>query len=329
MAGPLTLAIVGDVMLGRLVNQVISQKGFGYPWGDVLPVLQQADLFLINLECTMTAHTQPWHDGEYKVFYFRAEPSVVDTLKIGGVAFAAVGNNHIGDFGAQGLLETLAVLDRAGIAHTGAGPNLAAARAPAVLSSKGVRVGVVAFADYPLAWAATETTPGINYIPISLDPEDFAPVERVLATARQHADLVVFTIHWGPNMQSRPPDLFRAFARRVIDAGADLFWGHSAHLVQGIEVYGGKAILYDTGDFVDDYAVDPLERNDLSALFLVQIRPPVVERIDLVPVCISDMQVNLAAEPEKGSFIRRLARLCREMDTELKIDADRVSVHVS
>jgi poly-gamma-glutamate capsule biosynthesis protein CapA/YwtB (metallophosphatase superfamily) len=328
-APPVTIAIAGDVMLGRLVNKTIVCQDFDYPWGNVLPVLRKADLFLVNLECALTAHTLPWHNGEYKAFYFRAEPSVAETLKIGRVNLCALANNHICDFGIPGMMETLAVLDQAGIAHAGAGANLAAAREPAFLSAKGVRVGVVAFADYPQEWAATPATPGINYIPISQNTEDFAEVEEALAKARRLADLVIFSVHWGPNMRARPTAQFREFARRVIDSGADIFWGHSAHVVQGIEVYRGKPILYDTGDFIDDYAVDDLLRNDLSALFLVRVKPPAtVERIDLVPVFISNMQVNLAPERERASFYKRLTLLCAEMGTELEECANKVSITV-
>lgn len=254
-------------MLGRLVNETIAREGFGYPWGDVLPVLRKAALFLVNLECVLTAHTQPWRDRQYKAFYFRAEPSVAETLRTGRVDFCSLANNHSCDFGTEGMAETVAVLDQAGIAHAGAGADLTAAREPAFLSAMGVRVGVVSFADYPLAWAATPTTPGINYTPISLDPQNFARVEDALATARRQGNLVIFSMHWGPNMSPRPTNQFRQFARRVIDAGADILWGHSAHVVQSVEVYRGKPILYDTGDFIDDYAVDDLLRNDLSALF--------------------------------------------------------------
>jgi poly-gamma-glutamate capsule biosynthesis protein CapA/YwtB (metallophosphatase superfamily) len=119
-----TIAIAGDVMLGRLVNRVIQAHEPQYVWGDLLPLLREADLFLINLECALTSRTEPWHDGIYKAFYFRAEPSAVEMLNAGGVDFACVANNHIGDFGADGLLETLRVLDYAGIAHAGAGGNL-------------------------------------------------------------------------------------------------------------------------------------------------------------------------------------------------------------
>jgi poly-gamma-glutamate synthesis protein (capsule biosynthesis protein) len=233
------------------------------------------------------------------------------------VSVASLANNHIGDFGEAGLLQTLRVLDAAGIAHAGAGVELGAARDAARVTSRGVKIAVVAFADYPAAWAATPSSPGFNYTRISVDDEHFAPVARCIEVARRDADLVVFSIHWGPNMRARPTDNFRRFARRVIEVGADVFWGHSAHVVQGLEVYRGKLILYDTGDFVDDYAVHEDLRNDLSALFVLRIAPPAIERVDLVLVQIGKMQVNLAAGAARAWLVRRLTRLCAEMGTTL------------
>jgi poly-gamma-glutamate capsule biosynthesis protein CapA/YwtB (metallophosphatase superfamily) len=316
-------------MLGRLVNEVIATEGFAYPWGDVLPVLEGVDLFLINLECALTARTERWHDrGKYKAFYFRGEPSVVNTLKIGRVNFACLANNHLGDFGSDGLLETLDVLDAAGMAHAGAGATLAAARAPAQLAVDGRRIGVVAFADHPSAWAATASSPGINYTPVSLAPECFGPVEQALKDARQQADMVLFTIHWGPNMRPRPTDAFRDFARAVLDAGADIFWGHSAHVPQGIEVYQGKPILYDSGDFVDDYAVSADLRNDLSALFVLKANPPLIESLELLPVHIAQMRVNHARGADRDWLAQRLDTLCSEMGTQLVAGENMLSIRL-
>ena len=321
------LAIAGDVMLGRMVNETIAHRGFAYPWGDLLPLLREADLFFINLECAPTAGREPWHDGDYKAFYFRAEPAAVQTLQAAGVDFASLANNHAMDFGAQGLLDTCRILDEAGIAHAGAAEDIGSARVPARLKAPGARLAVVAFADHPMGWAASAGRPGINYVEVSQNPEDFAPVARALAEAREGADFVIFSIHWGPNMRSRPTRDFRQFARRVVEGGADLFWGHSAHLVQGIEDWKGRPILYDTGDFVDDYAVGP-ERNDLSALFLVEIGAGMVERIKLVPVSIDNMQVNLAHDAERALFAPRMRDLCEEMGTKLTESGARLVVAI-
>lgn len=323
MRQALTLALTGDVMLGRMVDRAIAAYGPAYPWGDDMrAALGRADLRLINLECAITREQERWHDGAYKAFYFRADPVAVDTLHAAGIDFATLANNHVGDFGTAGLLETVQLLDAAGIAHAGAGADLAAAAAPARLQAGGWRVAVVAFADHPQQWAAAPGRPGINYTPISVHPADFVPVARALADARQGADLVVFTIHWGPNMRPRPTPEFQAFARRVIEAGADVFWGHSAHVVQGVEIYRDRLILYDTGDFVDDYVVAPDLRNDLSALFLVRVAPDGSLSLDVEPVRIMDRQVTLAEGPERDWFLQRLQGLCTEMGSAVVARSD-------
>jgi poly-gamma-glutamate synthesis protein (capsule biosynthesis protein) len=316
-------------MLGRVVNRVIAEHGSAYPWGDVLPAVGGADCFLINLECALTDHTERWSDGGHKPFHFRANPRVVETLQVAGVDFAALANNHAADFGMTGLLDTIRHLDEAGIAHAGAGGDILAAREPTFLTVAVWRIGIVALADHPAAWAAGPTAPGINYTPVSLAAQHFKAIEQALAMARQQADLVIFSIHWGPNMLARPIPAFRGFAHRVIEAGADIFWGHSAHVVQGVEVWHGRPILYDTGDFVDDYAVDPVLRNDLSGLFLLRARPPATARIDVIPVAIGRCQVNRARGAERDWFVERFTALCAECGTAVLAVGEALTVPVA
>jgi poly-gamma-glutamate synthesis protein (capsule biosynthesis protein) len=320
MVRPLTLAFAGDVMLGRLVNESLAGGAYARPWGDALPLLRDVTAFFVNLECALTARTTRWPDGGVKPFYFRADPAAVATLVAGRVDFASVANNHIGDFGPDGLRDTLATLDRVGIAHAGAGEDRLSARAPALLTPAGTRIAVVAGADYPAEWAATATAPGINYIPISLAPEHFDEVKLMLAVAREQAELVVFSIHWGPNMRARPTPEFREFAHAVIDAGADIFWGHSAHVVHGMERRRDGLILYDTGDVIDDYAVDTRLRNDLSALFLVRVVPPVVQEVEVVPVRIEDLRVMLAHGADREWFAHRYAARCADVGAQLAVE---------
>lgn len=324
MTQPLTLIFGGDVMLGRGVDESLRRRRPAHPWGDLLPVLDSADLVLVNLECALTSRTERWSDGRYKPFYFRADPGAVDALVAGRVGVVSVANNHIADFGWEGLRETIAVLDDAGIAHAGAGMDRADAHEPARLVLHGARVSVLAFADYPAEWRATATSPGTNYTPVSLRSENFAEVARQIAAARERADFVIFSIYWGPNMRAWPSQEFRAFARAVIDAGADVFWGHSAHVVQGVEFHHGHPMLYDTGDLVDDYAVDPHLRNDLSALFLVRAHPPAVESVEIVPVHIADNMVSRARGAAREWFVHRFRTRCAELDVELAEDGERL-----
>jgi poly-gamma-glutamate synthesis protein (capsule biosynthesis protein) len=116
-------------------------------------------------------------------------------------------------------------------------------------------------------------------------------------------------------MVQRPKEIFRRFARAVIDLGVDIYYGHSAHVFQGVEIYHGKPILYDTGDFIDDYAVNHELRNDWSFFFRVSVEEGRFERLDLIPVKLSYARVNLATGGERENILDRMERLSAEMGT--------------
>jgi hypothetical protein len=323
----ITLALAGDVMLGRLVNEVILQNGPLYPWGDLLPLVQTADLFLINLECVIAESGEPFLPP--RVFYFRADPKAIEVLTSAGVDYVTLSNNHAMDFQGPALLETIRHLDGHGITHAGAGGNLEEASRFALLEAKGVRVGVVAFADHFQEYAATEDSPGTNVIPITLEEPYFNRVAGSIQAVRAAgADLVVFSIHWGPNLRTVPPPEFKQFARAVMDAGADIFHGHSAHLFQGIEIYKGKPILYDTGDLIDDYYVDPEYKNDQQLLFLVTVTGSGVERVELVPVLISYAQVNTARGEVFDQIYERMQERSAAMGIEIRREGNRLVIDV-
>jgi len=121
-------------------------------------------------------------------------------------------------------------------------------------------------------------------------------------------------------MREHPSNAFQEFAHQMIDAGVDIIHGHSAHVVQGIEIYNGKVIMYDTGDFVDDYKVDSILRNDRSFLFNVTVDGARVIEIKLVPVLIKNMQVNVATGINKEAMLARMQKLCGEFSTQMSDD---------
>lgn len=329
MDGPdkgITLAFTGDVMLGRLMNDVLRSFGPRYPWGNTLPILRSADLTLINLECVIATDGRPWAKTP-KVFFFRADPQAVEALKVAGIDYVSLANNHSMDFREDAMLEMIEILDKNGIAHAGAGKNIEEAMRPAFLESKGIRLAVLSFTDNEPAWEATESTPGVNYIRITTKGKYFERVRKSIALARKGgADLVVFSNHWGPNMKLRPSAQFKEFARAVMDEGVDIYHGHSSHLFQGIEIYDGKPILYDTGDFVDDYAVDDVLRNDWSFLYRLTTTAAGVEKIELFPVLISNFQVNPAKGDDFEGIARRMQELSAEMGTEVVHLKDKLEI---
>ncbi|KCZ72611.1 putative enzyme of poly-gamma-glutamate biosynthesis (capsule formation) [Candidatus Methanoperedens nitroreducens] len=315
--GEIALAFTGDVMLGRLVNEMIRHMGPYYVWGDTLELFKKADLRLINLECVIAKDGAPW-DKTPKVFFFRADPHAIDVLKVAGIDYVSLSNNHTLDFGEEAMLEMLNRLNEAGIAHAGAGHNLREASEPAVLKVGNMRVGVVSFTDNEPAFAATETSPGTNYIQITLADKVMRKVRAAIDEARSLSDIVVFSIHWGPNMRLRPTPGFVEFAHAVIDMGVDIFHGHSSHIFQGVEVYRERLIMYDTGDFIDDYYVGPEEKNDQQLLFIVILSGGRIKRLEMIPVEISMCQVNTARGDVHKEISDRITMLSAEFGTSVK-----------
>lgn len=318
-----TIALAGDVMLGRSVNDALRHHDAAWPWGDLLPEIWAADLFLVNLECALTPRTTEWQGDLCKPFHFRSEPAHVETLRRARVDFAALANNHVADFGFEGMRDTMRALDEAGIHHAGAGPDLAHAMRPARLACGDLHVAVVAAADHPVEWAATGHAPGIFHVVASTVPHLCERVERALAAARAGADLVILSIHWGPNMRAAPPPEFRAFARHAVECGADVVWGHSPHCVQGVEVVDERPVLYGSGDFVDDYAVDEEFRNDLTALFRLRLDRHRVLQVDVIPAKIGGMRVHHARGEDRAWLERWFRARCVELGTPVAELPDR------
>lgn len=299
-------------MLGRLVNEKISHTSYTYPWGNVLPLLKQNDLTIINFETTLTTSS----DKVPKVFNFKADPDKVQTLVEGNISVVNLANNHVKDFGNQGLIETIETLSRAGIHYVGAGKNIDAARAPVIIEKNKITIGIIGFTDNEPTWKASETKPGTYYINVDDAKQQQALIDAV-HNLKQQVDIVVVTAHWGPNKQIRPSQTFIDFAHALIDAGVDIFHGHSAHIFQGIERYKNKLIMFDAGDFVDDYAIYPDIRNDQSFLFLVTLDKSGIKQIQLIPVLIANMHVNKATGADFTQAVERMKQLSREFKTHL------------
>lgn len=311
MTDLLTIGLMGDVMLGRTLNDVISQHGYNYPWGNIIHELKHTDLNVINLETTLTNSEKM----VYKTFNFKSTPDKVHSLTHSNVTVANLANNHILDFSQEGLLETIKTLDLAGIKHTGAGKNWDEAITPAIVFRNNISVGVLGLTDNEPGWRAGHG-PGTSYVDLR-DSTDRLLVLQCIERLQKAADIIVVSIHWGPNMQEKPAPLFINFAHEMVEQGAHIIHGHSAHILQGIECYHSGLILYDTGDFVDDYAVDPDLRNDLSALFIATAGKSGVVNLQLIPVRIFQYQVNRARQQDYAWVINRLNQLSSPFGTHI------------
>jgi poly-gamma-glutamate synthesis protein (capsule biosynthesis protein) len=313
-----TIALGGDLMLGRGVGEALLGGRPADVWSPELrAVFREADVAIVNLECCVSERGEPWKPYR-KPFHFRAPPRAVEALTAIGVRAVWLANNHALDFGRQALEDTLDHLDRAGITVVGAGHDIAAARAGRIVEADGMRVGMVAFADHPSDFAATDDSSGIAWADIA----DGAP-SWVVDTVRRLAptcDVVIGGPHWGPNMSTSPPQRHRDVARDLVGAGLGALGGHSAHVLHGVELLDGAPICYDLGDLLDDYAVDPQLRNDLGMLAL--LRPG--ERLELVPLRLEFARTTLARGIDHALVVERVLRASHAMGTELQLEEERL-----
>ncbi|CDM30848.1 hypothetical protein DTO013E5_508 [Penicillium roqueforti] len=358
-----TLTFTGDVMLGRLIDQLMPKhvtneqdervvktfieahptffsKG-NYtptsPWGTALRILHSSTLACINLETAVTTAPTPWPN---KAFNYRMHPANLGPiLHAGGVDYASLANNHTLDFGISGLTETLQTLQSANIAHAGAGETADGARKPAVLylprasepieqSQHRHTVHIYSATDHPHAWISV---PGFNLFDYTRDTRARLREMLVGAEATKPA-LKVFSVHWGPNYAWHPDARVTSLAHFLVDeCGVDIVHGHSSHHVQGVEVYRGKLIIYGCGDFVDDYALNTEYRNDLGALWRVVVREKGggsglgLERLEIFPTRVERFQARLldSGDADHGWVSHKIRELSAHLGTAVNAELGR------
>lgn len=311
----------GDVMMGRGIDQAMKRPGDptlyeswaksaieylhlaetkngpiprpmppGYVWGDALGILGDAgaDARIVNLETAVTDRGEPWPG---KGIHYRMHPANLEAISVAGIDCCVLANNHALDWSYPGLLQTLTALDEAGVAGAGAGADLDHASQPAVVEAQPHRLLVVALglpsSGIDPSWAAGPDRPGIAYADAP-SASALDGVARRIAAAARPGDLVIASIHWGPNWGYHITASHRRFARGLIDrAGVHLVHGHSSHHPLGIEVYRGRVILYGCGDLINDYeGIGGHEEfhPDISVLYLVTLDGDTLHSLELIPM---------------------------------------------
>lgn len=309
-------------MLGGDVSLTLRLHEPEWFWGDVLPIVQQADGVFANLEGPITESKERWKGG-WKMYHFRATPAAVRILQCAGVRFVCLANNHMLDFSETGLLDTMAVLDRADISYAGAGRDLSEASAPRLLRLPGMTVGLIAATDTMRGFAAGHDRPGTHVVRFSDDAATMAWIDRSMCEMRSRgADFFVLTLHWGPNMRTKPPQRFRRFAHAAIERGVSVIHGHSAHVVQAVERYRNGVILYDTGNCIDDYWKFPFRDTTSSFVFLLDIEDQQPRRLRMVPVRQDSVRLGLATGKSKDQIKQRMMSICSDLGTAVLATAE-------
>ena len=242
---PVTLVFAGDVLLSDHVLNAYETGGgiTGVVGQGFLDEMQGADLFVVNEEFPFSSRGEAAPDKQYT---FRLPPERVSIFKEMGIDLVTLANNHALDFGTDALVDTLDTLDQAGILHVGAGRNLDEAKEPVIAELKGMKIGFIGASRVipETSWNATSTKPGmlVTYDP-ALTVQEIEKLDEV-------CDYVVVYVHWGIERAEHPEEYQRTMGRQYIDAGADLVVGSHPHVLQGIEYYEGKPIVYSLGNFV-------------------------------------------------------------------------------
>lgn len=313
--GPLTLAFGGDAMLGRGVNDRLGRGRSPNIWRGLAPALRGADVVAFNLECAVT-DASPW--GSWKKYRFKllmehAQPVLSSIPVPDGVArVVSVANNHVLDFGPEGLTDTLGVLDEAGIVHVGAGVDATSAWRPSVITTEeGVRVGFLAVADHcgclrMSQWVAGRDQPGIAWANLSSGRTEV--LLAAVAALDPAVDVLIVSIHGGGNyLPEGLAPWMRQLAEELVDAGADVIWGHSAHHVLPIEQIRGRHVIYGTGGLVDDYVRRPAYRNDLGMVVRITFSTEGTQTAEVVPIRIREQGPSVipSNEPDYADVLRR------------------------
>ncbi|MGF6265914.1 poly-gamma-glutamate capsule biosynthesis protein CapA/YwtB (metallophosphatase superfamily) [Paraburkholderia youngii] len=358
----ITLFLCGDVMTGRGIDQILAHPvrphlfepyvrsaqtyvslaearngpiprlvASDYIWGDARRELERVgpDARIINLETSVTCSEDAW---PARGIHYRMHPDNVPILTAVGIDCCVLANNHVLDWGYEGLTDTLRTLVEAGVCTAGAGRDNIEAAAPAIIElAGGGRVLVFAFAtdDSGVApdWAADKGRPGVNRL-----NDLSAQTVRVIATqvraVRRDTDVVVASIHWGPNFCFAIPPEQQLFAHSLIEsAGVDVVHGHSSHHVKGIEVYRGKLILYGAGDFINDYeGIGGHERYrcDLALMYfpVIDLATGKLIRLTMTPTQIRRFCVNLAPEEGIGWLAHTLNREGERLGSSVERGSD-------
>lgn len=272
-SGQVKLSFVGDVIMASKVEDILKLKGYDYPYTNVKDFLTKPDFTIANLETPITTRGTV----QSKEYVYRSSPIALPALKAAGVDIVNLANNHVMDYGTDGLLDTMSALDQEGIKRVGAGKDATEAYQPVMVEKDGVKIAVFGFSRVvpEASWKAAPGHPGVA--------ETYSykvPVEAI-QKAKAAADLVVVVAHWGVERDDNPDKYQKELAHRYIDAGADLIIGGHPHVLQSFEQYKGKWIAYSLGNFI----------------FTTNDTPKTWESVILEAACSKDKSCNIHLVP--------------------------------
>lgn len=282
---------VGDIRLNGPVGEIIAGQGPAAPT-ELVKSLLEGDVVFGNLECAITSRGTKTP----KTWNFRAPAKTLAAIQKGGFSVVNLANNHVWDYGRVGFEDTLAALKKRNIPYVGGGKDLAEAERPLVFDFDDFTLGLIGFTStFPQEAWAKKRKPGVNY-------SDFDRLSEVVARAKKRVDVLVVSFHGGTELADDENDIQKAFAHVAVDAGADFVIGHHPHLLQPVEVYKDKPILYSIGNFL---FVSPDPKTKYTVVAKATVAKDGVKRIDFSPVDTDGGQPRPAG-PEGEALVKTM-----------------------
>ena len=279
-----TLLLTGDVMIGEEFLKFKKEKNvdYEYPFRSVKKYFEEPDIVFGNLDCTLARSKMIRAKGPN----LYSPPESVNALKYLNFRIVSLGNNHINDFGEEGITKTKKILKENGILSFGAGKNLKEANKEVFVNANGLEVVFLGYTTDEMhvrSIIATSNTAGCVFYDIKKIGED---IERV----KQKSDVICVSLHWGYEYYHYPSPHAVNLAHQIIEAGANIVIGHHPHVIQGIERYKHGIIFYSLGNFFfpDYYIGEEIcrwpEESKESIIVKLVTNSKEIEKVDIIPV---------------------------------------------
>lgn len=321
----ITLMAVGDIMLGdhpicmgHGVGSKIKKRGVVYPFQKVAFILKKGDIIFGNMEAVLSGKGKNRKD--ISPLQLRAAPEAVEGLKYAGFNVLSLANNHALEHGQEGLCETINILSENNIRYVGVNADIAKARKPLIMHTKGLTLALLAYCLVPDKTA---------YLSVK-DTEEICSDAK---EAKSSADIVIVSLHWGNEYIRRPSPSQIKLAHQIIDSGANIILGHHPHVLQGVEEYHGGVIAYSLGNFVFDTWQEKMRK---SLILRVCFSKEGINDIELLPVHINrnyqpellqgERARDLLSEMEER-FSKIAIELSSEFDNSVREYAGEVAIH--
>lgn len=309
------ISAVGDIMLGRYVATLIKDN-FNEPFDEVKEYFEEADIKFGNLECVLSDGNLDNIKGKAKNFCLKGPADMINVLKNIDFNVLSIANNHIYDYGSEGLTDTIYNLSSNDIDFIGAGENLQQARELKIIEVKDTKIGFLGYTD--LAYVNFSDK---NEIPAASDTKNgVAPLNKEyimedIEKAKGKCDLLFVSLHWSDEYTHIPKDSQIELAHQIIDAGVDGILGHHAHNLQGVEIYKDKPIIYNMGNFIFDQN-DNLNKD--SAIFNLTFVDQDFKGLEIIPCRIEGKKkVTVAKEDDYRRIIDHITKFSEIFDTKL------------